>query len=649
MSLHRIVLISSLMVAFVSSLELVLDDAGEYIRASAAWTRAEGECAQAGHGSGFHHNNGVVDEDHFAVWNFTIAKDGCYWLEEFHPDTTGCDFTLSPQVPVNIHFCKGLHTAGLIDQSQRGGQWNRIVRLPFYTTHSAAIQISAKGLGMSFTGVWAADAFRLTWDAENCHHEESESDEAVAPSQVPEASAHPQESETVAPKVESKPEQEMTETVTPKVQSKPDQEEVDAPVDSQDENEKVDDVPSISVARQEEKLQLLQANVNHVDAKIVGSTLEPVSQCPATSRKAFHHDGLQKGQLAKATFHFDPPRDGCYLVEEKHPVLEQCKASANVMLHANFCKGRQAVGTLDQTSTAGEWTFLAALPFYAGHPGSVTLSNEGTEADTLAIFDQVRFTWSGPSCRMVESHPRKIEIRLTVDFQTIAGRLREFAGTLKSKLAMLADIPASTLRLTNLREGSIIAEILVVPSVVDSPVTSLTASQTIEKLQGVVTRNSAELCALTGASVGGCNVELTDLGTAQPSMRPVPNPKTKVQTKEEHIEERVSQGGVSVAAVIGIAACFAFLTGALVVLRRKMQRKNSNTPGPQTEVAAAMEEGKVEGKTVEEKTVEEDTSSTLCPSSDKQSEPSVVGDVDTKSEESKSVMSVVSAMSKEQI
>merc|ERR1719428_2210242 len=99
-----------------------------------------------------------------------------------------------------------------------------------------------------------------------------------------------------------------------------------------------------------------------------------------------------------------------------------------------------ARGIVDQTSNGGQWTFLAALPFFAGHPGNVTLNNEGTEPGTLAVFNQVRFTWSGKSCSQVQAHPRHAEIRLTVDFQNIASRLTEFGSALKSKIAELASV-----------------------------------------------------------------------------------------------------------------------------------------------------------------------------------------------------------------
>merc|ERR1719460_1625197 len=123
--------------------------------------------------------------------------------------------------------------------------------------------------------------------------------------------------------------------------------------------------------------------------------------------------------------------------------LKKCEASANTKVHVHYCKGLQAVGTVDQTPKGfgrqpqDQWTFIAALPFYAGHRGNITLSNEGTEPGTLTVFDQVRFSWSGKSCSQVQSHPRKAELRFTVDFKAVENRQTEFGTVLKRQLAKL--------------------------------------------------------------------------------------------------------------------------------------------------------------------------------------------------------------------
>jgi hypothetical protein len=182
----------------------------------------------------------------------------------------------------------------------------------------------------------------------------------------------------------------------------------------------------------------------------------------------------------------------------------------------------QAVGEVDQTVNGGQWIFIAAKQFYAGHPGSVTVSNEGTKPGTLTVFDQVRFTWSGKDCLEVDANPRHAEIRMTVDFQNVANRLPEFGSALKAKLAVLASVPENALRLIGLRSGSIIAEFLVLPSVVDHPLGAGASPQrTIEYLHDAIRKNASELCLLTGGPSEGCNVELKDLGFALPSVKPL--------------------------------------------------------------------------------------------------------------------------------
>jgi len=601
MFMYRVIL-GSAVVATVSSLELLLDDAGNHFRPGTAWTKAKGTCAQKGHGVGFHHNGGMKKAESVATWNFTVAKDGCYWVEEFHPDTSACDFSLSSRVPLQIHFCKGLHTAGLVDQSQKAGQWNRLVRLPFYINHSAAIHISGAGLNFEGSGVWAADAFRLIWDAENCHDEETESDEAVAPV---EQAAKPAEKEDEATKV---------------------------------------------AAQEEPKLPLLQALVDDADAKVLGSTLEPVPQCPATASKTFRHDAQRKDRRAQATFHFNPPHDGCYIIEEHHPLLDQCKASPATKVHVNYCKGLQAAGTVDQSTNGGQWTFVAALPFYAGHPGNVTLSNEGTQAGTLAVFDQVRFTWSGKSCSKRESHPRQAQIRMTVEFKKVQFRLAEFGQALKTKLASLANVPETALRLMGLRSGSIIAEFLVLPSVVDDAVTpglscngwscpGLSAAQTMERLSDAISKNAADLCVLTGASLEGCNVEFKDLGVALPTIFPVVHRPLVVTeegknevTSEEEQDNRLLIGALSVAAIafvaIAVSVCFFVRRHLCTIFPASL--KAAEAANVTESKAMELEEGKAvdEKKPTEE---EIDNASTLAPSSDKHSEPSLNGDIENHS------------------
>lgn len=585
-------------VALASGLELVLDDAA--IHEDVAWNKAEGKCAQAGYGGGFHHNNGTVDRNkHFADWNFRVEKDGCYWVEAYHPAATECDFRLHNHVPVTINFCLGLSTSGLVDQSVRGGQWNKLIRLPFYKNHSASIIISSENLCDRLQrmahGVWAADAFRLTWSAEDCHDKNVKPDNAVAPST---------EAEAKEPTVEPVP---------------PAKEEITSGVVTE---------PKAEEEKEELQMPLTQALMDDsVDAEIRAATNEPLSQCPATAGRTFHHDGLQKGLRAEATFHFDPPRDGCYLIEEMHPQLEQCKASTATKVHVKYGTGVEETGSVDQSANGGQWTFLAARPFYAGYRGKVTLSNEATAPDTLTVFDKVRFTWLAKSCRDRTAHPRKVEIRLTVDFDNIDHWRSKFGATLKTKLAGWADVPEESLRLTNLRAGSIIAELLVLPSA------GFSALQTVERLgeELAVEKQVGELCALTGAPLEGCTVELKDHGVALATISTVSTVSTvQTQTQQQQDtdvqkEESMQEWKIAVLAV-AVLISIVFMIKCFVMATRAHQSKSSTAANEATgtvksEVVVSMEEGKV----VDEKKVEDecDNNSTNCPSSDTKSETSV--------------------------
>merc|ERR1711904_506884 len=287
---------------------------------------------------------------------------------------------------------------------------------------------------------------------------------------------------------------------------------------------------------------LIQTVVDDVDSKAIDTTMEPLAKCPTTVLYAnFQHDGLEKSRHAQATFHFNPPHDGCYIVEEMHPML-MCEGSKNTKVHIEYSKALQANGTVDQTANGGQWAFLGALQFYAGHHGKVTLSNEGTEPGTLTVFDQVRFTWSGKDCIEVDAHPRRVDIRINADFQYVAQRTYDFGRALTTKLAALAHVPENSLRLIGLRSGSIIAEFLVLPNVVeDVLIPSHSAQRNVAYLRDAVAKNAAELCALAGGQMGDCYVEVKDIGFAKPSVEafePVPLPtvpEQHTQSETQHV------------------------------------------------------------------------------------------------------------------
>jgi len=391
----------------------------------------------------------------------------------------------------------------------------------------------------------------------------------------------------------------------------------------------------------------LQTIVDDADAKTHGATKEPLADCPATVIHEFQHDGMQKDQRAHATFFFDPPHDGCYLVEEFHPLL-MCDGSKNAKVHVHYCKGKEAMGTVDQTTNGGDWSFLGALQFYKGIRGNVTLSNEGTLPGTLTVFDQVRFTWTAASCMEVDAHPRRAEIRIEADFQNVAKLIPEYKRNLASELAHMAHIPHNSVRAIDLRPGSIIAEFIVLPGFVDGLglIDGLSPQQTMQFLGDAVAKNAAHLCTLVGGPLPGCTAELKDLGFAIPTIRrwyPSGQPEqqldstsTQQQTDSTQDVDSNGTGGDQDILVIVIGACAAVMLLVVVcaAARFEMHRRSQKTKDSKRKVSKdvsanssaevnpiySMYEVKVSPETEDtvkgEPVKDDDDNSTLCPSSD---------------------------------
>merc|ERR1719335_2099815 len=355
----------------------------------------------------------------------------------------------------------------------------------------------------------------------------------------------------------------------------------------------------------------LQTLVDDLDSEAHDTTMEPLAQCPLTVLHAdFQHDGMQKSRHAQATFHFNPPHDGCYIVEEMHPML-MCEGSKNTKVHIEYSEALQANGTVDQAANGGQWAFLGALQFYAGHPGKVMLSNEGTEPGTLTVFDQVRFTWSGKDCLEVDAHPRRVELRIKADFQNVAQRTYDFGRALTTKLASLAHVPENSLRLHGLRSGSIIAEFFVLPNVAeDVLIPNHSAQRNVGYLRDAVAKNAAELCALAlgsrrldhkGGPLENCYVEFKDLGFAKPNLEPIKSPVPEQRTQVTQQTETKENDNLSATSIVIIVVCIAvavkLLLLALYLVRSHRTKKaslNSSVEVKQTyeiKVASSMEAG----------------------------------------------------------
>jgi hypothetical protein len=229
---------------------------------------------------------------------------------------------------------------------------------------------------------------------------------------------------------------------------------------------------------------------------------------------------------------------------------------------------------------------------------------------------------------------------MTTDFHNIHQRQPEFGSALKTKLAKLAQVPENALRLNGLREGSIVAELLVVP--ITKP-HYVNPKLVIERLHEAIAhddtgKNVRELCALTGGPLESCFIEFKDLGLAVGTLAPFkPEPEQRAQQSETPASSDFDQNTVII--VVGAAAGMLLLCAIYKVLRYlrvlcaiyKAQKNSSDDIYSKVDV---MEEGKKMVDTVAEKPIGisadeiDETTSTNCPSelpselpSEKQSEP----------------------------
>eukprot|EP00746_Dinoflagellata_sp_MGD_P110342 gnl/MRDRNA2_/MRDRNA2_47389_c0_seq2.p1 gnl/MRDRNA2_/MRDRNA2_47389_c0~~gnl/MRDRNA2_/MRDRNA2_47389_c0_seq2.p1 ORF type:complete len:285 (+),score=70.39 gnl/MRDRNA2_/MRDRNA2_47389_c0_seq2:803-1657(+) len=241
---------------------------------------------------------------------------------------------------------------------------------------------------------------------------------------------------------------------------------------------------------------------------------------------------------------------------------------------------------------------------------------------------------------------------------------------IKAKLAQLAGVSEKSLRLTGLRPGSIIAELLVLATAVDDPLMGgFSAVQNSQRLRNGIAENAKELCALAGSALEGCNVEFKDLGIAKATVSPVPVESTE-GPRQESKETETKRGKkniflefasfewchcqvglilgttVAVLALLVALCCFVRSCRQNKLARYSMDKANDNT---ELEATASMEEGNaLEKQAVDD---EGDDSSTVTPTSDKHSEPSVCGDADVKDDEegSQRGLAAVKALSEQSI
>jgi len=274
----------------------------------------------------------------------------------------------------------------------------------------------------------------------------------------------------------------------------------------------------------------------------------------------------------KSTFSFRPPLDGCYMVEEHHPHVP---GAVSEPLEINFCRGMVADSAIDHTDDRHlKWNYVASLPFFDDSDGSVTLPRPLLERAQEHRGDhEFRLTHLGPTCNSPHAQVHRLSLRITADFGLIRSRIDAFRSDLQSVLARAAGVELPRLRVSHLSEGSIVAEVTILPeassrvpdSVFGSSTTPSAAARALEDA-AVDSSFAQEVCALAGAAAG-CAVSVASSGRVQPLAvrRPV---------EPEGAAEEAEDGGLP-AAIVGIivgcsvVAALLLLGGGFMLIRMR--------------------------------------------------------------------------------
>mmetsp|Transcript_44519 Transcript_44519/g.83493 ORF Transcript_44519/g.83493 Transcript_44519/m.83493 type:complete len:779 (-) Transcript_44519:197-2533(-) len=347
---------------------IVLDDSDASFYGTQMFNATYFPCLKDAYGNGYHQG---ARASSMANYTFEPEVDGCYKIEEWHAgqDQT-CSKHLSQGVHLQVNYCKGGKAYTMLDQSQNGGQWNTVGALPFYKGWTGHFILGGEGKNQAGhecragTCFWASDAFRLTWISN-----------ASGPCRIP-----PEEPAST------------TTITTTKIM-------MTSQGHWEDHHYVVTEAESLA---------------QHVVAE-AESLAESAWQLYAAGSRSNRQDfscGRQgwmqnflyldpkagENMEVPATFKFDPPEDGCYLVEEFRPA-NTCsqKFSKETQLTIQYCKNQTLRVMLDQTEYGNQWNTVALLPFYVGHQGKVEVRHPQV-GDELAVADAFRFTRVSASC-----------------------------------------------------------------------------------------------------------------------------------------------------------------------------------------------------------------------------------------------------------
>lgn len=186
------------------------------------------------------------------------------------------------------------------------------------------------------------------------------------------------------------------------------------------------------------------------------STFVPAS---TASSQLFMIDSFERVET-RVFFRFEPPTNGCYMVEERHPHVD---SQTSVPLAVDFCKGLQAHGEVDYADGRhGQWNYLASLSFYNGFPSGVSVPQGLAEgrSDDFAF----RFSYLGQSCDSSEAEVHHAQLEVNADLANEHGRIVGFKASLERLLTSTLELAPGRLSVTHVTSALIVADIMVRPA-----------------------------------------------------------------------------------------------------------------------------------------------------------------------------------------
>lgn len=132
----------------------------------------------------------------------------------------------------------------------------------------------------------------------------------------------------------------------------------------------------------------LQESLSALDHIVVDHTHESTSvqglltgdygPCLSDAHSSTYHvTSVDSPNSHQIRYKFEPPSNGCYVIEEWHPGSgAQCnRFSTVVRMDVEWCWGARAYTYVDQAKNGGRWNILGALIFFQTRPGNITLTS----------------------------------------------------------------------------------------------------------------------------------------------------------------------------------------------------------------------------------------------------------------------------------